>query len=84
MVQERNGLYKMGVAMACKHLKLPYILFFDADDIFEQDLMDQPIRGLLRWRAKRIIQYSMKVADGIITVSEATKTRLVNIWRKHR
>jgi glycosyltransferase involved in cell wall biosynthesis len=70
----------MGVAMACKRLKLPYILFFDADDIFEQDFLGKPITGLLRWRAKQIIQYTLDVANGIITVSQATKTRLVEVW----
>jgi glycosyltransferase involved in cell wall biosynthesis len=81
VVQERNGLYKMGVAMACNRLKLPYILFFDADDIFEQDFRGKPITGMLRWRAKQIIRYTLTVANAIITVSEATKTRLVDIWQ---
>lgn len=81
LVHERNGLYKMGVAMACKRLKLPYILFFDADDIFEQDFMGEPITGILRWRAGQIIRYTLKVANGIICVSEAAKTRLVNVWQ---
>ncbi len=84
VVQERNGLYKMGVAMACKRLKLPYILFFDADDIFEQDFLREPITGILRWRAKQIIQYTLTAANGIITVSEATKTRLVDVWQVPR
>jgi glycosyltransferase involved in cell wall biosynthesis len=81
VVQERNGLYKMGVAMACKRLELPYILFFDADDLFELDFLGEPITGLLRWRAKHIIQYTLTAANGIITVSEATKKRLVNVWQ---
>jgi glycosyltransferase involved in cell wall biosynthesis len=81
VVQERNGLYKMGVAMACKRLGLPYILFFDADDIFELDFLGEPITGILRWRAKQIIQYTLRVANRIITVSEATKTRLVEVWK---
>src|SRR5574341_83901 len=80
VVHERNGLYKMGVAMACKRLKLPYLLFFDADDIFELDFLAKPLTGILRWRAKQIIQYSLRVANGIICVSEATKARLVNVW----
>jgi glycosyltransferase involved in cell wall biosynthesis len=81
VVQERNGLYKMGVAMACKRLKLPYILFFDADDIFEQDFLGRPIKGILRWRAKQIIQFTLTAANGIITVSDATKMRLANVWQ---
>ena len=81
IVQERNGLYKMGVAMACKRLQLPYILFFDADDIFEQDFLGQPIKGILSQRAKQIIQYTLRAANAVITVSDATKDRLKNIWR---
>jgi glycosyltransferase involved in cell wall biosynthesis len=81
VVQERNGLYKMGVAMACKRLNLPYVLFFDADDIFELDFLGEPVTGILRWRAKQIIQYTLAVANAIICVSEATKSRLINVWQ---
>jgi glycosyltransferase involved in cell wall biosynthesis len=83
VVQERNGLYKMGVAMACKRLKLPYILFFDADDIFELDFLGEPLTGILRRRAKQIILYTLSTANAIICVSEATKARLVEIWDIH-
>ncbi len=83
VVHERNGLYKMGVAMACKQLQLPYLLFFDADDIFELDFLGEPITGILRRRAKQIIRYTLSVANGIICVSQATKTRLVNVWHVH-
>ncbi len=81
IVQERNGLYKMGVAMACKRLRMPYVLFFDADDLFELDFLGEPVTGLLRWRARQIIDYTLKIADGIICVSEATRTRLMTVWR---
>jgi glycosyltransferase involved in cell wall biosynthesis len=80
VVHERNGLYKMGVAMACKKLGLPYLLFFDADDLFELDFLGTPITGILRWRAKQIIRYTLSVADGIICVSQATRLRLINVW----
>lgn len=81
LVHERNGLYRMGVAMACKRLKLPYVLFFDADDIFEHDFLGESITGILLWRAKQIIKYTLTAADGIVTVSDATKARLVNVWQ---
>lgn len=81
IVQERNGLYKMGVAMACKRLHLPYVLFFDADDLFEHEFLGHPITGILHWRAKKIIQYTLAAARGIVCVSGATKNRLVNVWR---
>lgn len=80
LVQERNGLYRAGVAMACKRLKLPYLLFFDADDILERDFVGDPITGILRWRAKQIIRYTLKAADGVICVSNATQKRLIDVW----
>lgn len=80
-MQERNGLYKVGVAMACKRLKLPYILFFDGDYIFEHDFEGDPITGILRWRAAQMAQYTMKAANCIICVSETAKTRLETVWQ---
>ncbi len=52
LVYERNSLYRVGVAMACQRLRLPYVLYVEADDILEHDIMGKPITGLLRWRAK--------------------------------
>ena len=80
LVYERNSLYKYGVAMACKRLKLPYVLYFEADDILEHDYMGKPITGLLRWRASHAIRYNLKAADCIICVSEQGKTHLVTNW----
>lgn len=81
VIQERNGLYKVGVARACKRLKLPYILFFDADELFEHDFTDEPITGILRWRAKQMTRYTLTAADCIICVSEPSKRRLVSVWQ---
>lgn len=81
LVQERNGLYKAGVAGACRRLGIPYILFFDADDIFELDYLGEPLKGILRWRAKSIIRFTLDTASRIITVSDATKNRLISVWR---
>lgn len=80
IVHERNGLYRAAVALACKRLNLPYVLFFDADDLFELDYQGKPVTGILRNRAKQIIQYSLNAAGGIITVSEATRQRLIHVW----
>jgi glycosyltransferase involved in cell wall biosynthesis len=81
IVQERNGLYKVGVAMASKRLGLPYIMFFDGDDVFEHDYMGEPITGVLRWRAKQMIQYNLAVADRVICVSETAKRHLMSVWQ---
>lgn len=80
LVYERNGLYRSGVAMACKRLRLPYVLFVEADEILEHDFLGQPIRGILRWRAKQMFRYNLKSADYIVCVSEALKAHLVAAW----
>jgi len=80
VVYERNGLYRVGVAMACKRLKLPYVLFVEADEILEHDYMGEPITGLLRWRAGRMFHHNLSAADCIICVSEPLKAHLVTAW----
>jgi starch synthase len=81
VVYERNGLYRNGVAMACKQLKIPYVLFVEADEILEHDYMLQPIKGLLRINAKRQFRYNLETANCIICVSKQLKSHLVNNWR---
>ncbi len=81
IVQERNGLYKAGVAMACRRLGLPYILFFDGDDIFEHAYAGQPITGILRRRAVQIIRYNLATAERVICVSETARTHLRKVWQ---
>lgn len=81
LVQERNGLYRMAAAMAARRLKLPYILFFDADDLYEHDYLGDPIKGVLRWRAEQMMRYNLRAAQRVICVSKATKQRLVNVWQ---
>ena len=76
VVFERNGLYNSGIAMACKKLSLPYVMFFDADQIAELDFMDKPLKGLLRWRAGNLLRYNLDVARRIICVSEIAKKHL--------
>lgn len=80
LVYERNGLFKYGVAMACKRLGLPYVLYFEADDVLEHDVMGTPLTGLLRWRAKKAIRYNLDAADCIICVSEPLKSYLTSTW----
>ena len=80
VVYERNGLYNSGLAMAARKLRLPYVIFFEADQIMELDIMDRPITGLLRWRANRLLRYNLDAADCIICVTEAGKRHLVNRW----
>lgn len=80
IVYERNGLYRSGIAMACKRLNLPYVLFIEADEVMEYDFRGEPITGLLRWRAKKMIATNLNAADCIVCVSEPLKTHLATEW----
>jgi starch synthase len=80
IVFERNGLYNSGVAMACKKLNMPYVMFFDADQIAEMDFMGKPLKGLLRARAQDLLRYNLMIARRIICVSETAKKHLMTNW----
>lgn len=81
VVFERNGLYNSGVSMACKKLKLPYVIFFDADQVAEMDFIGKPLTGLLRWHAGNFLRYNLSVACRIFCVSEIAKLRLMENWK---
>lgn len=80
LVFERHGLYRTGVASACRRLKLPYVLFFDADPIYEQDYVGDPIRGILRKRAEQTTRYCLKIARHVICPSNVIKHQLCQRW----
>lgn len=80
VVYERNGLYRSAAARACKLLGIPYVLYFEADDILEHDIMGTPITGLLRWRAKQTAMFNLASADRVVCVSEQLKRHLVDNW----
>jgi alpha-maltose-1-phosphate synthase len=80
VVYERNGLFRNGIAMACRRLELPYVLFVEADEISEHDYMGSPLTGLLRRSARRQFRYNLEAADRIICVSDPLKSRLVAVW----
>lgn len=80
LVYERNTMYRFGVAKACKRLGIPYVLYFEADDILEHDIMKKPITGLLRRQAGRAIRINLDAADRVICVSEPLKKHLVKKW----
>jgi glycosyltransferase involved in cell wall biosynthesis len=81
LVQERIGLYKHGVAMACRRLGLPYIVFFDSDEILEHDLFGTPLKGILRWRAVQAIRYNLATAARILCVSKSAQAHLAKVWQ---
>lgn len=81
VVYERNGLYNSGLAMASRRLGLPYVIFFEADQIMELDMMGKPVTGLLRRRAKQILQYNFDTAVCIVCVSEEGREHLYTEWK---
>lgn len=80
LVYERNTMYRFGVAMACKRLGLPYVLYVEADDILEHDIMKKPITGLSRLQMAGSFRYNLDAADRVICVSEPLKTHLMTKW----
>ena len=80
MVFERNSLYDSGAAMACKRLNLPYVMFFDADQIAELDFMGKPLKGLLRWRAIQLLRYNLNAANCIVCVTHVSRRHLIMKW----
>lgn len=81
VVHERHSLYRAGAAMASRRLGLPYVLFFEADEILEHDVMGTPLAGMLRRRARQIARHNLRVADRVTCVSEAARARLADVWR---
>ncbi len=80
LVFERNGIFNVGIAMACKKLKLPFVLFFDADQIAELDFMGKPVKGWLRRCAIQMLRYNLNAASCIVCVSEQSKRHLISDW----
>ena len=81
VVWERTGLYRDGVAMACRRLGVRLVLCVEGDEIAELEYEGQPVTGLLRWRAQRIFSRNLKIADSVVCVSEPLKKHLVAKWR---
>jgi glycosyltransferase involved in cell wall biosynthesis len=77
---EHNGLFCVGAALACRRLKIPYVLTFSADPLFERALGGRPLRGLHRFVAARQARFTYKLARSIICVSEPAKDHMVKTW----
>lgn len=80
IVYERNGIYNAGLAMASRRLNMPYVIFFEADQLMELDIMGKPITGLLRQRAEQLLRYNLEAADCIICVSNEGREHLQTEW----
>lgn len=81
IIMERNGVFRNAAAMACRQLSLPYVLFFDGDDLLEHDYAGRSMHGLLRRRAESIIRYNLAAADRVICTSETAKRHLIKRWQ---
>jgi glycosyltransferase involved in cell wall biosynthesis len=76
LVLERLAKYRASVALTVKRLDKPYILFADADPIFEENFEGHPLRGLLKWQARNMILFCLRTADKIVCVSSANQRQL--------
>ena len=81
LVYERQALFKTGVGKACRALRKPYVLFVEADEIFEHDRMGTPLTGLLRRRAAQMFRSNLAAASKVVCVSEELRRRLACDWR---
>lgn len=80
VVYERNAMYSVGVARACERIGIPYVMFFEADQLVELEYAGRPVTGLLRWRAERILRANLALAARVICVSDAARAQLIARW----
>lgn len=80
LAYERNALYHDGVARACRRLGLPYVMFFEADQVREGEYSGHSLPRLLRWRASRVLRFNLKTAACVICVSESARSQLISTW----
>jgi glycosyltransferase involved in cell wall biosynthesis len=76
LIIERLGKFRASVALTASVLKKPYILFFIADPLFEEELVGHPLKGLLKWQARNMISFCLQKADRVVCVSSALQRQL--------
>lgn len=81
VVYERSGLYKDGVARTCRRLRIPYVLFVEADEVLEFDYQNRSLSPMLRWRAHKAFRYNLNAAGIVLCVSSALRNHLMGIWK---
>jgi glycosyltransferase involved in cell wall biosynthesis len=84
VLHERNSMYGIGGALASKRLKVPYVLFVDADYLMEHDFLGIPHTPLERLVAVRTAHFNYNAADALVCVSEVTKDHLISRWNVSR
>ncbi len=80
LCHEYAGLYSLGTAIACHRTGKPYVLTVDADLLLEREVAGEPLRGLAWLHAGWTARVIYRLADRLVTVSEATRDRLVRVW----
>jgi glycosyltransferase involved in cell wall biosynthesis len=78
LVFERLGKYRASIAMAAKKLNKPYLVFLDADPIFEADIAGHPFKGLSKWQVRNLLLFCLRSADKVICVSSAMQRQIEN------
>lgn len=77
---EYGGAFGIGGALACWRLRIPRLVTVEADFLLEKAISGSPLRGFHGWVARQCARLSYRLAQGIITVSEAAKQQLVERW----
>jgi glycosyltransferase involved in cell wall biosynthesis len=81
LIHERSSLFAFGAAVASRRMNKPYVLFVDADPIFELDYLGKPLGRLERWFAARTARFTYHTAAVLICVSEVAKRMLTQTWQ---
>ena len=81
ILHERNSMYGIGVAMASRRQKLPYVLQVDADFMFEHDFLGITHNWLEELIAVYTSRINYRAAHAITCVSQVMKDYLIS---KHR
>lgn len=80
LCHEHNGLLSVGAALAARRARIPYVLTFSADPIFERAVVGAPLRGVQLRLATWEAQTTINLASRIFCVSAAAKRQLVETW----
>jgi glycosyltransferase involved in cell wall biosynthesis len=77
---EYGGLFSIGAARACRQMAIPYVLTVEADPFLENQVKGTPLRGIRAFVAARRARLAYRLADRIVTVSNAARKHLVAAW----
>ncbi len=81
LCHEHSGLFSLGAALACRRLRIPYILMVDADPLLELSVVGSPLRGIHALVARWETRFIHQTADRIVCVSQPTKDHLMHVWQ---